>query len=233
MAKKEKTKREPGRFRQLLQIYGATAKNDKAAVAWALLGLSIPTLLGVGVASIVEPGNVIVFVMWTILGFTIGLLVAMIIMSRRAEAAAYARFEGQAGAAGAVLRSSLRRGWRFNEIPVHINPRTQEVVYRAVGPGGVVLVGEGHSRTRVAVMVEDERKKVQRIAPGVMTHAFFVVPGDEKSTPLAKLGKTVLKLKRALNRREVSVVANRLDSIGMNIPVPKGIDPNRIRAPRR
>jgi hypothetical protein len=82
-------------------------------------------------------------------------------------------------------------------------------------------------------MVEDERKKVQRIAPGVATHAFFVVPGDERSTPLAKLGKTVLKLKRALNRREVSVVANRLDSIVMNIPVPKGIDPSRIRAPRR
>ncbi len=50
MAKKEKTKREPGRFSQLKQIYAATAKNDKAAVGWALLGLSIPTLLGVGVA---------------------------------------------------------------------------------------------------------------------------------------------------------------------------------------
>lgn len=234
MARKErKANKEPGRFKQLLKIYASTARNDKAAVGWALLGLAVPTLLGLGVASIIEPGNTVVLILWTVLGFTTGLLLAMIIMSRRAEAAAYARFEGQQGAAGAVLRSSLRRGWRFNEMPVHISPRTQEVVYRAVGPAGVVLVGEGSSKVRVATMVEDERKKVQRIAPGVATHAFFVVPGDARSTPLAKLGKTILKTKRTLNRREVSVVANRLDSLGMNIPVPKGIDPNRIRAQRR
>lgn len=234
MAKREpKIKREPGRFRQLLSIYAATAKNDKAALGLALIGLAVPTATGYGIASIVEPGNAIVLTLWTVLGFTIGLLVAMIIMSRRAEAAAYARFEGQQGAAAGVLKSTLRRGWRFNEQPVHFSPKTQEVVYRAVGPGGVVLVGEGTSRVRVAAMVEDERRKVQRIAPGVTTHAFFVVVGDDKSTPLAKLGKTVLKLKRTLNRREVSVVANRLDSIGMNIPVPKGIDPRRMKAPRR
>jgi len=234
MAKKErKPKGEPGRFKQLLKIYAATAKNDKGAVGLALIGLVIPTLLGSGIASIIEPGNGIVFAMWTILGFTTGLLVAMLIMSRRAEAAAYVRFEGQPGAAGAVLRASLRRGWRFNEMPVHITPKTGEAVYRAVGPACVVLISEGNSRARVATMVEDERRKVQRIAPGVATHAFFVVVGDERSTPLAKLGRTVVKLKRTLNRREVSVVANRLDSIGMNIPVPKGIDPNRLRPPRR
>jgi hypothetical protein len=234
MAKSEqKAKREPGRFRQLLKIYAATAKNDKGAVGLALLGLLVPTLLGLGIASIVEPGNVIVMILWTVLGFTVGLLLAMIIMSRRAEAAAYARFEGQIGAAGGVLRSTLRRGWRFNETPVHFSPKTQEVVYRAVGPSGVVLIGEGTSRVRVAAMVEDERKKVQRIAPGVTTHALYVVAGDEKSTPLAKLGKTILKFKRTLNRREVSVVANRLDSIGMNIPVPKGLDPKRMKAQRR
>ena len=234
MAKSEpKPKREPGRFRQLLKIYAATAKNDKGAVGLALLGLAAPTLVGFGIASIVEPGNIIVTVLWTVLGFTVGLLLAMIIMSRRAEAAAYARFEGQLGAAGGVLRSTLRRGWRFNETPVHFSPKTQEVVYRAVGPSGVVLIGEGTSRVRVAAMVEDERKKVQRIAPGVTTHALFVVAGDERSTPLAKLGKTILKLKRTLNRREVSVVASRLDSIGVNIPVPKGIDPARMRAQRR
>jgi hypothetical protein len=157
----------------------------------------------------------------------------MIVLSRRAEAAAYARFEGQPGAAGAVLNSALRRGWRFSDMPVHISPKTQEMVYRAVGPGGVVLIGEGSSRARVQAMVEDERRKVARIAPGVATNAFYVIPGDEKSVPLAKLGRTILKLKRALNRSEVSVVANRLDSIGMNIPVPKGIDPSRMRAPRR
>lgn len=228
-----KATREPGRVRQLLKIYAVTAKNDKSAVALAAVGFIVPVLLGIAIASVIAPGSPIGMTLWGILGALAGVLVAMVIMSRRAEAAAYARFEGQPGAAGAVLNSALRRGWRFSEMPVHVSPKTQEMVYRAVGPGGVVLIGEGSSRARVQAMVEDERRKVSRIAPGVGTHAFYVIPGDEKSVPLAKLGRTILKLKRTLNRGEVSVVANRLESIGLNIPVPKGIDPSKMRAQRR
>jgi F0F1-type ATP synthase assembly protein I len=228
-----KVTREPGRVRQLLKIYAVTAKTDKSAVALAAVGFIVPILLGIAIASVIAPGSPIGMTLWGILGGLAGVLIAMVIMSRRAEAAAYARFEGQPGAAGAVLNAALRRGWRFSEMPVHVSPKTQEMVYRAVGPGGVVLIGEGSSRARVQAMVEDERRKVSRIAPGVGTHAFYVIPGDEKSVPLAKLGRTILKLKRTLNRGEVSVVANRLDSIGLNIPVPKGIDPSRMRAQRR
>ncbi len=229
----EKATREPGRMRQLLKIYAVTAKTDKTALGLSLLGFAVPTALGLLIASYIAPGSTITLVLWGIVGALAGVLVAMVVMSRRAEAAAYARFEGQPGATGAVLNSALRRGWRVSDMPVHISPKTQEMVYRAVGPGGVILIGEGTSRARVQAMVEDERRKVARIAPGVSTNAFFVIPGDEKSIPLAKLGRTILKLKRTLNRSEVSVVANRLESIGLNIPVPKGIDPSRMRAPRR
>ena len=228
-----KTPREPGRFRQLLKVYAITAKTDRPAVLWSIVGFVVPLALGLGIAAAVQPGNVVAAVMWGLLGATAGLLVAMIVMSRRAEAAAYARFEGQPGATGAVLNSALRRGWRFNEMPVHVSPKTQELVYRAVGPAGVVLIGEGTSKARVQAMVEDEKRKVARIAPGVQIHTFFVVPGDAHATALPKLGPTILKLKRNLNRSEVSVVANRLDSIGTNIPVPKGIDPMKLRQQRQ
>ena len=171
--------------------------------------------------------------MWGSVGAMAGLLGAMIIMSRRAEAAAYMRFEGQPGAAGAVLNSALRRGWRFNEMPVHVSPKTQELVYRAVGPAGIVLIGEGSSKARVQAMLEDERRKASRIAPGVPINTILVVSGDPASTPLAKLAKTIFGYKKTLSRSEVSVVANRLDSVRMNIPVPKGIDPSKVRAPRQ
>jgi uncharacterized membrane protein YuzA (DUF378 family) len=229
----EKATREPGRIRQLITIYVATTKADKAALGLSLLGFAVPTALGLLIANVIAPGSTITMVLWGIVGGLAGVLVAMVIMSRRAESAAYARFEGQPGATGAVLNAALRRGWRVSDMPVHISPKTQEMVYRAVGPAGVVLIGEGSSRARVQAMVEDERRKVARIAPGVTTNAFYVIPGDEKSVPLAKLGRTILKLKRSLNRSEVSVVANRLESIGLNVPVPKGIDPSRMRAPRR
>ena len=229
----EKATREPGRIRQLITIYVATAKSDRAALGLSLLGFAVPTALGFLIANVIAPGSTITMALWGIVGGLAGVLVAMVIMSRRAESAAYARFEGQPGATGAVLNAALRRGWRVSDMPVHISPKTQEMVYRAVGPAGVVLIGEGSSRARVQAMVEDERRKVARIAPGVTTNAFYVIPGDEKSVPLAKLGRTILKLKRALNRSEVSIVANRLESIGLNVPVPKGIDPSRMRAPRR
>ena len=233
MAKTEKIQREPGRFKQLLKVYALTAKTDKRAVLWSVLAFA--ALLGTGllVATTVAPGSTVAAVLWGLFGATAGLLLAMIIMSRRAEAAAYMRFEGQPGATGAVLSSALRRGWRFNEMPVHVSPKTQELVYRAVGPAGIVLIGEGTSKARVQAMVEDERRKAARIAPGVEITTLFVVTGDSHSIPLAKLARTIFKLKRSLNRSEVSVVANRLDSIGTNIPVPKGIDPNRIRQPRQ
>jgi hypothetical protein len=45
--------------------------------------------------------------------------------------------------------------------------------------------------------------------------------------------KTVYKLKRTLTKAEVTAVSNRLDSLGMQLPIPKGIDPMNFRAPRR
>jgi hypothetical protein len=60
----------------------------------------------------------------------------------------------------------------------------------------------------------------------------WVTDGDD-ATPIYNLAKTVYKLKRALTRAEVTAVANRLQTVGMNLAVPKGIDPNKFRAPRR
>ena len=78
------------------------------------------------------------------------MLLALIILGRRAETAAYSQIEGQPGAVGAVLRSSLRSSWRGSEMPVAVNGKTQDAVYRAVGRGGVVLISEGPQSRRSA-----------------------------------------------------------------------------------
>jgi hypothetical protein len=229
----QKPARQPSRFVQVVKVLAKTAKDDKSALAWSIL--AVVGLLGIGllIANIVAPGQVAGSILWGVTGALAGLLVAMIILSQRAQAVILAGYEGQPGATGAVLQQSLRRGWRFSEMPVHVSPKTQEMVFRAVGPGGVVLIGEGFSKARVQQMTEEERRKVARIAPGVTTHVFYVIPDDQDAVNLAKLGPKILKLKRALDRAEVSVVAKRLESIGLNVPVPKGIDPRNMRMPRR
>ena len=227
MAKENK---EPGRVAQLLKIYKMTMAADKTAVWWSLLALGIGVLAGAILGLTIGHGSTAGFVVWTVTGTLVGFLSGLIVMSRKAEKAAYSQIEGQPGAVSAVLRSALKRGWRGSEVPVAVN-RNQDAVYRAIGPAGVVLIGEG-VRTRVQPMLEDERKKVQRAIPGVEVK-FVYVTQDAEGTQLFKLAPTLLKLKRVLNRNEVAAIDKRLSALVTAMPIPKGIDPKRMRAQRR
>ncbi len=226
-----KTAKTPGRMAQLISVYRMTIKADQTALWWSLLALAAGVLAGLLASIFFSAGNVFTSVAYIVTGVLAGLLAAMVVMSRRAERAAYSQIAGQAGAAGAVLGSSLRRNWRAADMPVAISPRTKDAVWRALGPGGIVLVGEG-SRTKVQAMLEEERRKVQRITPGVPV-SFLYVTGDKESVPLHKLASSLYKMKRVLSRNEIAAVDKRLAAIAGGMPIPKGIDPNRVRASRK
>lgn len=229
--KKAKSERRSGTFKQIVSIYKLTAKNDINAVWFAILALVIGVALGVIAGLTLGQGNPFGMAVWIIAGTLIGVLSAMIVMSRRAERVAYSQIEGQAGAVGAVIAQVLKRGWIGSEMPVAVNPRSRDAVYRAIGPGGVVLIGEG-SKARVQQMLEDEKKKIVRAVPGAPVQYLYVT-GDESSTPLSQLGQKIRKLKRVMTRSEISAVNKRLSALGNALPIPKGIDPMRIRASRR
>jgi hypothetical protein len=227
MAKKNK---EPGRVHQLLKIYKMTIAADKTALWWALLAVAAGALVGTILGATVGQGTTSGFVVWIVTGALIGILSGLIVMSRKAEQVAYSQIEGQPGAVSAVLRSALKRGWRGSEVPIAVN-RNQDAVYRAIGPAGVVLIGEG-VRSRVQPMLEDERRKVQRAIPGVDVK-FVWVTQDSEGTRLMKLATTLLKMKRVLNRNEVAAIDKRLSALVTSMPIPKGIDPKRMRPSRR
>ena len=230
MAKKDK---KPGRLRQLWRIYKVTAKSDPTSAWLALLGFLISVGGGILIGFLVSGPGSFSFWLWPITGTTTGILVAMLVMSRRAERNAYMQIEGQAGAVGAVLDSQIRRRWRAQATPIAVNAKSREAVYRMIGPAGVVLIGEGSS-VRVTQMLDDEARKVQRAVPGVTVHK-LTVNVDHGGIRLHQLLKTVYKLEKALNRTEVSAVVNRLSALSSaaSLPIPKGIDPNKIRAPKR
>jgi F0F1-type ATP synthase assembly protein I len=227
MAKENKA---PGRIAQLLNIYKMTVKADGSAIWWALLAVAIGVLAGVIVGATVGHATTTGFVVWIITTTLMGILGGLVVMSRKAEQVAYSQIEGQPGAVSAVLRSALKRGWRGSEVPVAVN-RNQDAVYRAIGPAGVVLIGEG-VRTRVQSMLDDERRKVQRSLPGVDVK-FVYVTQDADGVKLMKLAPTLLKMKRVLNRNEVAVIDKRLSALTTAMPIPKGIDPRKMRAQRR
>jgi uncharacterized membrane protein YeaQ/YmgE (transglycosylase-associated protein family) len=229
--KAPKPPKEPGRLKQMWQVFNMTRRYDKNAVLFMALGFALPVLVGVAAALIFSRENVFGLVMWILAGVLGGLLAALIILGRRAERAAYKQIEGQPGAVGAVLRSSLKRSWRGSEMPVAVNGKTQDAVYRAVGRGGVVLISEG-PRSRTTRMLEEERRKVLRILPNVPV-TFLSVGPDPDAVPLHRVAAKMARIKPNLTKPEVVAVSNRLTSLSSSpLPIPKGIDPMRMRPQR-
>ena len=226
-----KPPKEPGRFKQMWQVFQMTRRNDSRALPLMLVAFFVPVLLGVAAALLLTGGNVLALVLYIVVGVMLGFLLLLIVLGRRAERAAYSQIAGQPGAVGAVMKSGLRRSWRAAEMPVAVQGRTQAAVYRAVGKGGVVLVAEG-SATQTKKLVDEERRKVARILPNVAITVLHVGP-DPDAVPLHKLAGRMNKIKSTINRNEVLAVSNRLQSLGKNgLPIPKGVDPFKVRAGR-
>jgi hypothetical protein len=163
-----------------------------------------------------------------LMGLMLALLAATIIFGRRAEKAAYSQVEGQPGAAAAAL-NMMRRGWTVT--PGVAVSRNQDLVHRAVGRPGVVLVGEGSPRG-VGNLLAAEKKKVTRFVPDVPVYE--VQAGDEEGqVPLRKLNRHLGKLPRNLKKAQVIEVSRRLKALGaMNLPIPKGPMPKGMKMPR-
>lgn len=223
--------KEPNRIKQMFDVFQMTRKYDNRAIWFMLLGGVPPIVLGFLLGFLLPNSNLLSEISYPIIGLLAGILIAMIILGRRAERAAYSQIEGQAGAVGAVLKNSVRRGWQTSEMPVNVSPRTQDAVYRAIGRGGVALIGEG-PKSRTQRMLDDERRTVARILPNVPVTFLYVGP-DADSIPLYKLAGRLQRIKPALRKAEVLAVSNRLASLSKPpVGIPKGIDPNRLRAQR-
>ena len=229
--KKPKVKKEPGRIRQLWQVYKLTAKADKNFVLLGVLSFVGPMAIGIVAILLFFMDSPLSIFLWSVSTILFSLLLTLGVLSRRAERAAFMRISGQPGAVAAVIGSTLKRGYSTSEMPVAVDPKSRDAVYRAVGKAGVVLIAEGNS-ARLKQIVEDEKRKVTRAIPGV-TVSVLSVNEQPGSVPLYALTKAIYKLKKTLSRAEISVVNKRLAGLGLNIPIPKGIDPNRMRAGRR
>lgn len=217
-------------MKQMWQVFQMTRRYDPSAQWLMLLAFLGPIVVSLVLALWLGEGNGLIITLWIISGVLAGLLLALVILGRRAERAAYSQIDGQPGAVGAVLRSGLRGGWVGNEMPVAVNGKTQDAVYRAVGRGGVVLISEG-PRSRTKRMLDDEQRKVARVLPNVPITQVSV-GHEEGSVELYKLAATLRRTKRSLTKPEVLAVSNRLNSLQSSLPIPKGIDPMKVRAQR-
>jgi hypothetical protein len=216
--------KKPSRLKQIGEVFNMTRRHDPM-VPWLMLLV----FLGVVALSLVVGLWLENWITGLIIGIALGLLGATLILSRRAERAAFAQIENQPGASGAAL-GTLKRGWITEDQPVAVNPRTQDAVFRAIGRPGVVLVSEGPSH-RVKPLVDAERKRLARILPNVTVHVIESGRG-EGQVPISQVAKKMGKLKKELTKLEVNAVSKRISSLGNRLPIPKGIDPYKARPNR-
>jgi len=154
----------------------------------------------------------------------VAVLAAMFLFTRVAGTAAYANIEGQIGAGASVLMA-IRKGWTTTPA-VAVN-RQQDMVHRSVGRAGIVLTGEGGFAVRQ--MIQDEKKKAERFAPGVPITEIIVGDG-EGQVSIRKLQKHVAKLPKKLSAHQMREVRARLKAVGgLSIPIPKGPMPKGIK----
>jgi hypothetical protein len=216
--------KKPSRLKQIGEVFTMTRRHDPM-VPWLMLLV----FLGVVALSLLVGLWLENWITGLIIGVALGLLGATLILSRRAERAAFAQIENQPGASGAAL-GTLKRGWITEDQPVAVNPRTQDAVFRASGRPGVVLVSEGPSH-RVKPLVDAERKRLARILPNVTVHVIESGRG-EGQVPISQVAKKMGKLKKELTKLEVNAVSKRISSLGNRLPIPKGIDPYKARPNR-
>jgi Domain of unknown function (DUF4191) len=221
-----------GRIKQYTQTYSIAKKTDRFIGLWTLLWFVVGALVGGLIFWVLPPREASPFktVVIVLGAIAIGGLLAVVIFSRRAQAAAFKQMDGKPGAAVAAL-SMLRRGWKTDQM-VAFN-KQQDLVHRVVGPPGIVLIGEGNPN-RLRSLLTSERRKHERVASETAVHE-IIVGHDEGQVPLPKLTRTVMKLPKSVKPAEITDILNRLkalDAARPTIPLPKGPMPTSMKGMR-
>jgi Domain of unknown function (DUF4191) len=211
-----------GRLKQIRMVAKLVNQQNKRA-----LPIVFGTALGL-IAVFVVLGLVTgLLALFLPLGVLLGVLAGMILFGRFAQQAQYSAIDGQIGAAVAVMQN-MRGDWTVT--PAVNGNRTMDVVHRAVGRPGVILVGEGVP-ARVATLIAAERKKTERVAHGVPIHEFQVGNGDGQ-LPVSKLQRKLTTLPRTLKPAAVSDLNYRLRALQPSMQMPKGPLPKGARMPK-
>src|SRR6478752_7458875 len=192
------------RVKQIIEAYKLTAQVDRRVGIYTFGSILLVAAIVIGLGAAI--GHLFEGIL---LGIPAGILAGLFVFGRRLEKARYSQVEGQPGAAAAVLET-MRRGWTVT--PVVQANKNQDLVHRAVGKPGIVLIGEGNP-TRVRVLMNAERRFSQRVIADTPVKEIIVGDG-EGQVPLRKLQGTMMKLPRVLKPKQVTAINARLRALG-------------------
>ncbi len=224
-------------YKTLWQAYTVTARTDKK-LPW-ILGALLIVPLATGIVLAIVSSGLATKIYAPLTGLMTGAVLALFVLTRRFERQMYAQMDGTLGGSLAIAQS-LRRGWQFSDEPVAVDAKSKAVVFQGVGEGGIVLLAEGGRTAKRTVDTTSSR--LHKLAPGVPVTPIYVGNGKNE-VPLKSLNKTIKATKaknygrgvrKGLSAGDQQAVRARLRALGgTQVPIPKGIDPNRARADRK
>ena len=218
-----------GRIRQIRRAYQVTHEYDKALPYLLLGAFLIPVGIAITVGLLTDQ-----LINIGLVGLGLAILLPMMVLVRRAKRATYKRYTGQAGSAEVALQM-LPKKWIST--PAIAANRHQDVVHRTLGPGGLVLIGEGEPG-RVRQLLASEVRKHERVAYGI-TVTTVMMGNKQGQVPLDKLADHIRKLPKSLRPNQVTDLKQRLralDAVRPTVPVPKGpmpTNPRQIKGARQ
>ncbi|MEY9213118.1 DUF4191 domain-containing protein [Thermobifida halotolerans] len=221
-AKGEDAAKRPGRFKQFGMVVKIVHQQSPRSIP-----IAVGVMVGV-LALAVLIGVLTGFWLYSLLlGLPLALLAGLITFSRSAQKIQYRMLDGQLGAGLAILQN-MRGNWTI-EPGVNAN-RNMDVVHRAVGYPGVVLVGEGDPQ-RLKSLIAAERKRVMRVA--YETPIYDVQVGNgEGQVKVSELQKRVFKLPRNLDKPQLTELRYRLKALPPAMQAPRGPIPKGVKMPK-
>jgi hypothetical protein len=211
-----------GRLKQIGRAYQVTHEFDKP-LPWLLAGAFLLPVVVFWLLHFAWDHPLYLL----LLGVMVGVLLAMIMLVQRAKRATFKRYAGQAGSAEVALQM-LPKQWVST--PVIVATRQRDAVHRTLGPGGLVLIGEGEPG-RLRALLAGEVKKHQRVANGVAVTTIIMGEKDGQ-VPLSRLADHIRKLPKTLQPHQITDIKQRLralDAVRPAISVPRGPMPTSPR----
>ncbi|MFV0453253.1 MAG: DUF4191 domain-containing protein [Propioniciclava sp.] len=209
-----------GRMRQMTEAFKRTREIDPS-VTWWMIGAALIAIAAIAAVGIITN---LAWWAWVPLAILTALLAAMWMLTRKARSAMFTRYAGQPGSAEVALQNLNKKKYSYD---MAINAtRELDLVHRVVGPGGIVLIGEGQAG-RVRKLLTTETQRHGQVSYG--TPITEIVIGDKKNqVALDQVQKHIQKLPKVLAPYQITEIQTRLKALSTKrgMPVPKGPMPS-------
>jgi hypothetical protein len=162
--------------------------------------------------------------LWYVSALFVALLAGLIVLNMRTTKVVNKEAIGKPGAAYALIDGI--RGWQVTPGVAALSE--SQMVHRAVGKAGVVLLGEGGGKVRK--LLGQEKKRISRVVGSTPVYTFMVGETANDDFSVTEVRKRLMKLPKNIDSKAANHIAKRLDALGIGMAIPKGPVPTSANA---